>query len=557
VTRFPAFPEEYRKRNVEAGLWLDRTLHDVFDEAVSAGPETEILIAGDRRITFREWKEESDAIAAGLHLLGIGRGDIVSVGLPNWPEMCFLQIALSRIGAVIQPLHVVYREREIESMLCFCESAAVVVPESFGSFAHADAIRALRPRLPDLRLLVVARPENPVAAEGEAALEDVAAGGRGHPEALEGVSVDPDDVFYLNFTSGTEGTPKGFLHTHNTLIALFKRFADLAARYGKGGEKRAVTLANSPLTHSYGHFSVYQTILAATPMVLVDRYRPLDVLKIIEREKVASLTGTPAHVIGLINHPDFATYDTSSVRSVGLGGARAPADLADAIRRIWKVPSGNTYGMGENVVHTRTSPKDSPEKIAETVGRPVPGAEVCIFAEDRLAEMKTGEVGEIAYRGPSLFVGYFKNEEMTRATRNGEGWFFTGDLGFLDEEGYLHLAGRKKEIINRGGVKIFPKEIEDLIATHPKVREAAVVGYPDYRLGERVCAVAVAAAGEPPTLDEIVRHLEGKQIMKHKLPEKLIIMDALPMTPTGKVMRSALEEEVRRRIEGAGSTGRS
>lgn len=539
--RFPRLPDAWRQRWVTAGLWGDQLLHDLFDVTVGERPDAPALVTKEKTTTFREFKEASDALAAGLLGAGLGPEDLVTVQLPNWPEFCFLQIALSRIGTVMQPMHTVFREREMRSLLDFCESDAVVVPESFGDFGFLDAVRAMRGELPKLRLVIVARGE--ASGEGEVALDDLINEGRAHRERLESVKVDPDGVFYINFTSGTEGAPKGFMHSHNTLISPFKVMADLM----KTMAPNTVNLANSPMTHSFGHFTTYQTAIGGVPMVLVDRYKPLDVLELIERERVTTVSGTPAHLLGILHHADFQKFDTSSVTSVAVGGARSSPDLIDELGRVWGIKTMNTYGLGENLAHARTMPWDPDEKIRETVGRPLPGTELRIVdREQREIDLPAGEVGEIVFRGPTLFVGYYKQPELTSACRDDEGWFYTGDLGFVDDEGYLHFAGRGGEVINRGGTKIYPKEIEDLLVTHPSVEEAAVVGLPDQRLGERVCAYVVPVAQVEVTLEELHQHLREQQVMKHKLPERLVILDAMPMTPTGKVRKVALQEDAAR-----------
>ncbi len=263
--RYPRFSDAYREHWVKAGNWTDRTLHDLFDESVAEGPEEVAITTVDRQYTFAEFKENADALAAGLLGCGVKPGDLVSVQLPNWSEMCFLQIALSRIGAVIQPLHLVFREREMRSLLEFCETDHAIVPESFGDYAYAEVMRGIIGDLPQLRSLIIARGK----ADGEAeySLDVLIEEGSQHLDRLEAVHPDPDDVFYLNFTSGTEGNPKGFLHTHNTLISLFK----MASSAMKSMEPDMVNLACSPLTHSFGHFSTYQCALGRIPMVLVGR----------------------------------------------------------------------------------------------------------------------------------------------------------------------------------------------------------------------------------------------------------------------------------------------
>ncbi len=540
--RFPRFDDTYRKRWVDAGLWTDRTLHDLFDETVAERPDSPAVITREQRLTFAELKASSDALAAGLVGAGIGTGDIVAVQLPNWIEFCLLQLALSRVGAVIQPTHMVFRERELRSLLSFCGTDCAVVAGEIDSHDYAQTLRDLRGTLPRLRRLVIARGE--ALSDDEVTFDALVDDGALHLDRLAGIEVDPDDVFYLNFTSGTEGSPKGFLHSHNTLISTFAAMSRAMASMDPG----AVNLACSPMTHSFGHFTTYQCALAGIPMVLVDRYRPADVLELIERERVTSISGTPAHMIGILHHPDFARYDTSSVRSVSVGGARSSPELMAELEATWGVKSANTYGMGETIIHTRTMPWDPEEKAAQSVGQPLFGAELKIADPDnRTVEMPIGEVGEIMFRGPTLFVAYHEQPELTAQTRDADGWFATGDRGWVDADGYLYFAGRAKEVINRGGTKIYPKATEDLLAAHPDIVDAAVVGMPDERLGELVCAYIVPRDGAAPGVADLRTYFTQQKAMKYLAPEVVILVDDLPMTPTGKVAKATLQEDAARR----------
>lgn len=550
--RFPRFDGDYRKRWLDAGLWTDRTLHDLFDETVRERPDAVAVMTNDRRLTFAELKQESDALAAGLLGIGIGHEDIVAVQLPNWVEFCLLQIALSRIGAVIQPTHMVFRERELRKLLSFCGTDCVVVAGEVEEHDFAGTVRGLVPELPRLRKVVTARAGSPL--EGETTIEALVADGAGNLSRLAGVTVDPDDVFYLNFTSGTEGDPKGFLHSHNTLISTFAAMSKAIANLDPG----AVNLACSPMTHSFGHFTTYQCAIAGIPMVLVDRYRPTEVLELIQRERVTAISGTPAHMIGILHHPDFASYDTSSVRSVSVGGARSSPELMAELEATWGVKSANTYGMGETIIHTRTMPWDPEDKAAESVGKPLFGAELKIVdPDDRSRELPTGDVGEIMFRGPTLFVAYHEQPELTAKTRDSQGWFATGDRGYVDEEGYLYFAGRAKEVINRGGTKIYPRATEDLLALHPDVVDAAVVGMPDDRLGERVCAYVVARPGTAPSVAALRSWFDDQKAMRYLAPEEIVLVDALPMTPTGKVAKAELQQDATRRARARGGPDES
>ena len=542
--RFPHFDAAYRQRWIDAGYWGDQTLHELFDETVAATPDAVAVISVERRLTFSELKAESDAVAAGLVGLGVGRGDIVAVQLPNWIEFAVLQLALSRIGAVIQPTHTVFRERELRSLFSFCETDVAVVPGVHEDHDYAGVVRSIRADLPRLRQVIVARPSGPLA-EGEVALDDVMADGSAHPERLAQVTTDPDDVFYLNFTSGTEGNPKGFLHTHNSLISTFATMSRLLASMAPG----AVNLACSPMTHSFGHFTTYQCALAGIPMVLVDRYRPTAVLELIEREHVTAISGTPSHLIPILHHPDFECYDTSSVTSVSVGGARSSPELIEELERVWGVKSANTYGMGETIIHTRTMPWDPPEKLADSVGQPMFGSELKITdPEDATATLDPGEVGDIWFRGPTLFVGYHNQPEQTASTRDAEGWFRTGDRGYVDEDGYLFFAGRASEMINRGGSKIYPKAIEDLLGEHPAIDEVAVVGIPDERLGERVCAFVVTRGDTEVAVEDLRAYVTDRGASRYLAPDAVVTVAEFPMTPTGKVAKAALAADASERF---------
>lgn len=542
--RFPAFPSEYRERWIASGWWLDKTLHEYFDEVAQDRPDAPAIVTVDRTVTFGEFKETSDRLAAGLLDLGVKAGDLVTVQLPNVPEFCFLQIALSRIGAAIHPMHLVFREREMRSLLSFCETDVAVVAGEVSGFDYAEAVRSMWGHLPSLRNLVVM--EGATLGEREVSLTELAERGASRLERLAELPPDPDAVFYMNFTSGTEGDPKGFMHTHNSLISFVKlMMVDPVA----SAMPDAVVLTCSPMTHSFGHAITYYAAIGGLRVVLVNKYRPLDVLQLIQRERVDFIAGTPAHLIGVLQHPEFSDYDTSSIKSVMVGGARSAPEFIEMLERTWGITPNNSYGLGENGIHARTTAADPPEKRRDTVGKLVPGTELRIVdPDDRTRDLPSGEVGEIAFRGPALFVGYYRQPELTARTRDDDGWFYTGDLGFLDEDEYLHFASRKSEVVNRGGTKIYPKEIEDLLYLHPKVHEVAVVGMPDFRLGERVCAYIVPEEGETVTLEELASFLEEHHVTKHKIPERLVLLDELPMTPTGKVRKAALQDDVAERV---------
>ncbi len=534
-------PEQLRNDFVADGYWLNRTMRDYFDTTVSRYSQKEAIVCGEQRITFEEWAERADGLAGGLLALGIGLGDVVSVQLPNWPEFCYLQVALGKIGAVMSPLHMVYRERELLSMLRFCQSKVLVIADEYKGFDYVKAIQAIWSELPDLKQVIVlgkGTPERMVSFQD--ILSHDSQDGR---QRLESVSFDADELLYLNFTSGTEGMPKGFLHTHNSLISCCYHATRLEGDADEVLSQKTI-LAHGPMTHTFGHMMPYEAIVNGAKVVMVEAYDPGEALKLVDREKITSMSGTPAHFIGFLNHKDYEKYDLSSLKDVGVGGAPCPVQLIRELQEKIGCRVANTYGMGETLGHTITRTEDDPETIFETVGRALPGSEVAIFDDSHSQDLGLNQVGEIAYRGPNLFICYHRHPERTEETRNAEGWFFTGDLGQVDDKGYLRLTGRKKDVINRGGTKIFPDDIEDILHQHPKILKVAAVGMPDYRMGEKVCAYIIPRENETVTMEDVVAFMESQKVMKYKIPERIEVVQEFPMLPSGKIRKESLRQDI-------------
>lgn len=533
-------PEKLR-REFSQKYWLNKTIGEVFDETVKKYPQKEAIIFGSQRITFQEFAEKVDSLVSGLLQIGIEPKDLVSVQLPNWPEFCFLQVALGKIGAILGPLHMVYRERELLSMLTFCESKAIVIPSEYKGFNYAETIQELWPKLPNLKQVIVLGEKVP---KGMVSFKDLISNDpQNGRNRIKKISVDANDLCYLNFTSGTEGIPKGFLHTFNTVLGGYYFYTRAEGESDEELSKKVI-LAHSPMTHTFGFVVAYDPVLNGSKIILVERYDPGEALELLERERITHMFGTPAHIIGLLHHEKFGKHDVSSMQEISIGGAPCPVELIKEIKDKIGCSVTNIYGMGETIAHTKTRKDDPPELIFESVGKPIPGTEVGIFDDTRSFQLGVGEIGEIAYRGPFLFVCYFKDPQRTEDTRNSDGWFFTGDMGKVDEKGYLRLAGRKKDLINRGGTKIFPDDIENILHLHPKILKAAVIGMPDYRLGEKVCAYIIPKKGESITLEEVVQFMESQKVMKYKIPERIEIVEEFPMLPSGKVKKEALRQDI-------------
>lgn len=521
--------------------WPGIALHDFFYESVKKYPGRDFIVYSGKRFTYQEANHIIRRLAIGLLDLGFKKGDVICVLLHNCPEMAFLQIALSQIGAVIQPIHLVYRELEIKKRIAFCEARAMVIPAELKGTNYVNMIRNMQKDL-NLEMILVVDGQKDFG-QGFHLLESVWAGVdpfTSLADPFSGIEVDANDVLFLNFTSGTENDPKGFLHTHNTLLGNLSTASYDICRFVPGEE---VLLSFSPMTHSFGHAITYIASMTGATMVMVDTYDPGKTLELVEKERITFLQGTPTHFLRFLDHPDFGKYNLGSLRILATGGAAIPPALTQRLKKETGAQLTVWFGMGEDGIHTAIWPGEREEVFLKTVGKTLPGEELSIY-DDQRNPLGPGQVGEIANRGAAMFLGYFKNPEMTERTRNNEGWFFTGDTGLIDQDGTLRLYGRKKEMINRGGTKIFPLTVENILCFHPKIQSVAVVGYPDRDLGERVCACIIPKMGETISLEEIAEYMRGKGYSRYEIPEKVVLMNEFPMTPTGKVKKDLLQKEV-------------
>jgi fatty-acyl-CoA synthase len=520
-----------------AGLWSDETFASILGQRARATPEREALTDGRRRLSYRELAHGIDRMAARLRTLGIGVGDVVTIQLPNWIEFALVFFALERLGAVAVTVSVDFRSRELEYIMRFSGSKMFVCCAQFRGFDHAAMAAELKPRLPSLAAIGVI---GGAARPGMVSLDDVVAA-RGAPAGFAPVTMDADTVMRMAFTSGTTGNPKGVMHSHNTTLA--------AARILNGDLGLAaddVMMIWLPLGLNWGYLTLVQSVLAGAKAVLLDRFAPAAALDLIARERVTYIPTAPASLTAILEQPDLDRHDLSSLRFVVSGGASAPVETIRAWRRAAPGVLLELLGMLETGYQAYTRPTDDPERAAGSVG--VPASHMGLRLIDAEArDVPPGEEGEICCDGPSVHLGYHNNPSANAEAFLPDGWFRSGDLGMIDADGRLRIVGRLKEMINRGGKKFFPREIEEILYTHPQVLYAAIVGIPDPRLGERNCLCLVPRPGAPPTLDDIVTFL-GDSVATYKLPERLELFAQFPFTPTGKIQRHALVREVVARI---------
>ena len=533
---FETILDETRAREyVERGLWLNRTIVDAFDQAVSRYPE-KVLVVASRGIrwTYREVAERVEVLAANLARLGVGRGDVISAQLPNWGEFVLVHLAATRLGAITNALLPIYRSKDVRYILGLAKTKVAIIPDSFRGFDYAAMYKEAQAELPELKHVVVVGDE---CADGftpfSALLQDSGA------PAVPRYQFDGNDVTLLIFTSGTEASPKGVMHSHNTLM-----FGNVVGAKLLGLTSDEVVWGVSPVTHATGiEWNLRQAIVLGATVVLQEQWDVEAALDLIERERCTYTCAATPFATMLLESPTLKDRDLSSFRVLLCGGAAIPSTLgAEAKKRIG-CDLVACWGMSECFAATMGTVRDPQERRWGNDGQALPGAEVAIFDEERAKQLQPGQVGEIATRGPHVSLGYLRDPERTRASFSDDGWLFSGDLGVIDKGGYLNVVGRMKDVINRGGLKLSAREVEELIVMHPSVKNVALVGVPDTRLGEKACACVVLRESASLTLEDLCDFLKEKGIATYKLPEYLHLVEALPMTPTGKIQKFKLRDD--------------
>jgi acyl-CoA synthetase (AMP-forming)/AMP-acid ligase II len=516
-----------------ARLWSDETFASVLARQVRAIPEREAVTDGTRRLSYRALAEAIDRVAARLRSLGIGEGDVVTIQLPNWIEFPMVFFALERLGAVAVTVSVDFRSRELEYIMRFAGAKMFVCCAQFRDFDHLAMAEDLRTRLLTLASIAVVRGS---PRRGMESL-DATIAASGAPVRFTPARQDADTVMRMAFTSGTTGNPKGVMHSHNTTLAAARILND-----DLGFCSSDSMMVWLPCGLNWGYLTLVQSVLAGAKAVLLERFQPGAALDLIERERVTYIPTAPASLMAILQEPGLPRRNLSSLRIVVSGGASAPVEAIRAWRKSAPGELLELLGMLETGYQTYTRPGDDPELVAGSVGRPASHMLLNLI-DDAGQELPRGEEGEICCDGPSVHLGYHNNPKANADAFLPNGWFRSGDLGMIDDAGNLRVVGRLKEMINRGGKKFFPREVEEILYTHPKVLYAAIVGIPDARLGERNCLCLVPKPGEPPTLEELTAFI-GDSIAAYKLPERLELFEKLPFTPTGKIQRHALVREI-------------
>jgi cyclohexanecarboxylate-CoA ligase len=529
-----------------AGFWRNESLEVYLDRWARERPAKTALVDGQGRYTWEALARAVDRVAHGLRAHGVERGSVISCQLPNWNETALIFLAALRLGAVVNPIPPTYRASELRFMLGLLESQVAVVPAAFRGFGHAGMLASLRPALPRLQHVFVARGEGPDGTMPLTTLTDQAWEARAGRRELPGT--DANAVHEVVFTSGTTGEPKGVMHTQNTTLSTI-----YCAIERLEFSPRDVVLMASTLGHQTGYlFGYCLNLLLGATAVWLDVWSAEEAARLIEAEGVTFTMGATPFLRDLTSTE--ARRDLRSLRLFISAGAPIPRPLVrDARARLGCAISAG-WGMTENGLATCNGLRDPEEKVFDSDGAPLPGMELRVVDGDG-APVPVGAEGDLLVRGAAQFVGYFARPQFTTDGHTADGWFKTGDRGTLDPAGYLAITGRSKDLIIRGGENIPVVEVENLLYTHPKIAGVAIVAMPDPRLGERACVVVIPREGQAITLSEIVAFLERHELARHKLPERLELVSEFPMTPSGKIQKYRLREIVAERISAGGGRG--
>ena len=531
-----------------------QTIGNYLDEVCERYPDADALVVRhqDIRWTYSEFQREINRLAAGLLALGIEPGDRVGIWGTNSYEWVTVQYATAKIGAIMVCINPAYRLYELEYALNKVECRAIVSAESFKSSQYLTMLQELAPELADcgpgeLRASKLPHLEI-VIRMGEETTPgmlnfDSVCGLGGEKEslrldALKG-QLRPDDPINIQFTSGTTGTPKGATLTHCNILN--NGYLSGEGMGLKPGDRLCIPV---PLYHCFGMVLGNLACLAhgAAAVYPAESFDPLATLQTVEEEKCTALHGVPTMFITELDHPRFSEFDLSSLRTGIMAGAPCPVDVMKRV--IGDMHMENIligYGQTEvSPINNMTLPNDTMKNRTETVGRAVPWVEIRLVDEAGIV-VPIGEKGEICTRGYSVMRGYWNDAERTRETIDPAGWLHSGDLGIMDEEGYIQVVGRIKDMVIRGGENIYPREVEEFLYTHPAIAEVQVFGVPDQKMGEEVCAWVQLHPGKTLDSNQLREFCEG-QITHFKIPRYIRFVEEYPMTVTGKIQKFLMRD---------------
>ncbi|MBW2063936.1 MAG: acyl--CoA ligase [Deltaproteobacteria bacterium] len=533
---------------VARGLWSKDGIDQVLRQNALEYPNKEAIVDSKRRLTWSELDNVVDRVALGLMRRGIERDQALIAQIPSSTTSIILLLACHRAGILCCLAPLTFRQKEMAHLFKTLGAAAVLTPERYRDLDFLDMVKNADSGPGHLRQFFVTGEEAPLGAFPFKVLETTPIEGEVHEADFEKRAFGPFEVSSIVLSSGTTGMPKCIEHTGASSLAGGRGVVMMAEL------TREEVMGNiAPLSGGPGLQNWWACLQIGARMCLLERFTPDGALDLIQRERVTYLSAIPTQLVRILKECDLSKYDLSPLRIVRTGAAALDASLGMEIEQKLSCKVLVAGGSQETYSFAQSGVNDTLEKRIKTLGRPFPGNEIKIGDENGNS-LPPGQVGELYVRGASTSSGYYGDRDATLAAWGAlgkEGWYNTGDLAKIDEDGFLVLVGRKKEIIIRGGQNIYPKEIEELLCTHPKVVQAVVLGVPDTVMGERACACVVLAEGEKMELGEMTDFLRNMGLAVHKLPERLEIFEKFPQLAEGqKVDRRSLKEQVLERLKG-------
>jgi len=494
-------------------------------KSASKYPQKTILKLEKEDITYGAFNKRVNRLSHALISLGLQKGNKIATLFFNCQEMCESYFAITKLGGVLVPLNARLNHMELAGLINHCDAKALIFHTEF-----SPVVSKMRADITNIKHFIESRgktdDENLLY---ESLLEK-------QPEHEPGIEITEEDDFAVVYTAGTTGKPKGCLLSHRNYIwGSLNGIMDMDIRHE---DKNLVVF---PMFHTAGLSSFIQRVSMGNTLYLMKSVDIKTILEIIDREKITSLALVPTLFNALLRFPDLEKYDRSSVKYFTSAASIFPIELKNQTNKVFpNAVAGEIYGMSEEAgLGTRLLPKDVFRKIA-CVGQAFTEHEVRVVNEN-VEDVKTGEVGEIVFRGPVVMKGYYKDPEATNQVIK-DGWLYSGDLAKVDEEGYIYIVDRKKDLIISGGINIYPREIEDVLYTHPKIAEAAVIGVKDSKWGETVKAIVVPEPGEKLTSEEVIDFC-ATNLASYKKPTYVDIVDVLPKTASGKIQKVLLREK--------------
>ena len=539
------YTEELIKEYVEKGFWHPTLLiSDLVEQSARDYPDKEAAVDSKTRLTWKEVSQQIDMIARGLLDLGFKRDDVVATQLPNSVEYFLLFFACEKAGVIMATTQHTFRQAEMEPILRQTKAKGIIITRKFRDFDYFSMLEELRPGLPELKHVIVIGDDVP---EGTVSLTEIMhrdLEDKYPPQYFQQIRFKPYEVTRIFNTSGTTGTPKCIERPVAPRILAGKV---LTERMEIGHDD--IIMASWNLGAGVTLFvSQICAPLVGAKLVTLEHFTPQVACEIVEKEKVTLLTLVPAQMAQLLDYPDLDKHDLSSLRVIFTGTQFLTPELGARIEEKLGCPIVIVYGVGDTSAISSTSISDPQEVRLRTVGRLMDGNEIKIVDSNGNL-VPQGEIGEVCVTGPNLVSGYFGNPELTRELWQ-DGWFCTGDAGKIDEEGYVVLFGRKRDVIVRGGQNIYPSEIEELLMQHPKVNDVAIVRMPDPVMGEKQCAYVIPKRGQTFAFEEIVSFLRSKKVAAYKLPERLETLSEFPLVAAGnKVDKIRLEQDIVSKLE--------